>query len=77
MNKNTFFVIEEIEEATGKSFSYAQKVSNSNNLKGFFRPSFHGYNILSINACDTWKEAQDIANAWNECAKEKGKYIFQ
>ena len=76
MNKNTFFVIEEEEIETGRLISYAMKVHNCNNLLGYFTPR-KGMKIISINACDTWKEAQEIAHFWNDCAEKNGNYLFQ
>ena len=75
MDKKTFFVIEEEETATGKVFSHAEKVPNCYNLLGFFKPC-HGCKIISVNACDTWKEAQAIAQHWNNCARNNNKYMF-
>ena len=74
MNKNTFYVIEE-ENEEGKSLAHAEKVPNCYNLLGSFQP-YKGFKIISINACDTWKEAEKIAHIWNEAAKKKGKYAF-
>lgn len=75
MNKNTFFVIEQIEKATGKTLATARKIHNSNNLLFSF-PPYRGYEIISINSCDSWKEAQKVADAWNESAKSRGLYAL-
>ena len=75
MDKNTFFVVQEKNEATGKTLAYARKVHNCNNLVDFFQPQ-KGFKLLSINACDTWREAQDVADCWNECARANGNYAF-
>ena len=75
MEKNTFFVIEQKEIATGKCVSTAQKVANCYNLLHYFKP-YNGYEIISINACDTWKQAQEIADYWNEGAKNRGVYAL-
>ena len=74
MNSNTFYVIELINEA-GKSISYARKISNCCNLVGAFKP-IEGFRVLSVNACDTWREAQEIARAWNDNAIKYGRYAF-
>lgn len=75
MDKYTYFVIEEKDAATEKMFAYAERVHNCNNLYKHFKPC-KGFEIISINACDTWKEAQRIASFWNECARKKGNYVF-
>lgn len=75
MEKKTFFVVEQREKSTGKYYAYAEKVSNCNNLMYYFKP-FHGYEIVSINACDTWKQAQEIATFWNDGAKKNNNYAF-
>lgn len=75
MNKKTFFVIEQKSTETGKYYSYAEKVPNCYNLFNYFHPA-RGYEIVSINACDTWKEAQEIARFWNDGAKTRGLYAF-
>lgn len=75
MEKNTFFVIEQQNILTGKVYAYARKVPNCYNLRGLFVPS-KGYEIVSINACDSWKKAQATADNWNECAKNNGNYAL-
>lgn len=76
MNKQTFFVVQQREIETGKLFAYAEKVSNNYNLYGYFKP-FNGCEILSVNACDTYKHAKEIAEDWNNVAYDNGKYLFQ
>ena len=75
MGKKTFYVIEERSPETGKTIAHAEKVCNCFNLLGYFTPR-KGLEIVSINACDTWKEAEKIAAFWNQCAREKGFYLF-
>ena len=75
MNKKTFFVIEEQEIKTGRLLSHAEKVPNCYNLLGYFHP-YNGFEIISINACYTWKQAQEIADFWNDGARKNGKYVF-
>ena len=77
MEKNTFFVIEQKEKTTGKYFSIALKVHNSNNLLSYFsRYTYKGFEIISINACDSWKQAQEIAAFWNDGARKNGLYAM-
>lgn len=75
MEKNTFFVITYRHKETGKQYSTAQKVANCNNLLGYFKAP-KDFEILSINACDTWKEAIQIAIFWDSCAAKNGNYYY-
>ena len=75
MDKNTYFIIQEKNTENGKVFAHAEKVHNCYNLFKYFHPC-RGYDIVSINACSTWKEAQKVANFWNECAKNNKNYAF-
>lgn len=75
MKKNSFYVIEEENTTTGKTYAHAETINNANNLLYVFKP-FQGFKIISINAADTLKEAREIANFWNEGAKGRGKYAF-
>lgn len=73
MNKNTFFVVELKNDITGKVFAYAEKVNNCVNLFYHFSKK-KGYSYVSINSCDTWNEAQEIAKFWNNAYKKNGIY---
>jgi hypothetical protein len=70
-----YYVIEEKEIETGRTMAYANKVSCLYNLKDYFHPH-KGCEILSINVVKTLKKAKEIAECWNESAKEKGNHIF-
>ena len=74
MNYNTFYVIDQTNDE-GKSIAYARKVPNCYNLVGIFKP-MTGFKIISVNACDTWREAQEIARDWNDQYIQKGRYAF-
>lgn len=76
MNRNTFFVIEEQEIESGRYVAYAEKVPNCYNLLHYFKPR-RGMEIISVNACNTWKEAVEIARCWNEGWRKSGKYLYQ
>jgi len=80
MEKYTYFVLTEKEEATGKFYSWAEKVHNHYNLLGYFTPTRYpgkgAFVITTINVCDTWKEAQHIADIWNESYRNNGTYAF-
>ena len=75
MKNNSFYVVEEQHKESGKTFAYAQKVPNAYNLIGKFVPT-SGFKLISVNACDTWKEAQKTADFWNEQARKKNNYAF-
>lgn len=75
MENNTFFVIEIQDNETGKTAARAEKVNNKYNLVGLFAP-VRGFTLLSVNACDTWKEAQKIADFWNQCARQKNNCMY-
>lgn len=75
MTKYSYYVIEEYNPTTGKYYSRAEKIQNRCNLIGKFA-ALDGFEVISVNACDTWKEAQQTADFWNECAKERNKYAF-
>lgn len=78
MKNNTYYVIDVKETATGKSYATALKVPNVYNLLGYFeRTIAKGFELISINACGTWKEAQKIAEWWNECkTKNNNSYLY-
>ena len=70
MSKNTYFVISG--ERNGKYYAYVEKVANCYNLKGYFvNPE-----IITINVCDSKKEAEKIASAWNVTWSSEGKHAF-
>ena len=74
MNKCTYFVIEEKHTSTTKLLYHAraEKIHNTNNLLYAIHPHSPNMELVSVNACDTWKEAQDIAAYWNECFSNNG-----
>lgn len=75
MEKNTFYVFEYKNLATGKCYAIPEKICNCNNLVSYFKAP-KGYDLLSVNACDTWKEAQNIASYWNEGYQGRGIYEY-
>lgn len=78
MNKYTYYVIEEKTTGAGKTryIAHAKKIHNSSNLLYAFHTASN-MELISVNACDTWKEAQEIARYWNECYENNGTYLFQ
>ena len=73
--KNSFYVIEEKHTETGKTYAHAVTVNNAYNLLNYFKPC-KGFYIISINAADTKKQAEEIADFWNEGAKAHNSYCF-
>ena len=70
MKKNSFYVYEIQENATGKTVANTRVVNNAYNLVGLFTPA-KGFTLISVNACDTLKEARKTADIWNEVARSK------
>lgn len=75
MEKNTFYLIEIMDNNTGKCAAYVRAVRNNYNLVGLFTPA-KGFTLVSVNACDTKKQAQEIADTWNQAYKDKGLYLY-
>lgn len=77
MEKYSYFVIDQKNTKTGKRIASALRVHNCNNLLYYFKKyTYADMELISVNACDTWKEAQKIADHWNECARANGEYLF-
>ena len=74
MNKYTFYVIEEKMQNPNRLLYHAraERIHNSNNLLCALKPQTSNMEVISVNACDTWKEAQDIAEYWNKCFVDNG-----
>lgn len=70
MSKNSYLVISF--EENGKFYAIAKKWNNSNNLVSLFSEK----KVLTANICDSKKEAEIIADAWNNQYKENGNYAF-
>jgi hypothetical protein len=69
--KNFYYAVNT--EDNGKIYAFVIKASINENLKTLFS----GYkNLISINACETKKRAEELANFWNECYKANGTYMF-
>lgn len=71
MNGYSYYVIG-IEE-NGKHYATAERVANQNNLLAVFSKY---RNASTVNACETMKEAKEIANFWNACYEKNGTYAF-
>ena len=68
-----FYVIEyeELIDGEPKYWATAQKIHRSYNLVGY-----GGRKVRSINNCNTFKEAKEIARAWNEAFKSNGTRAY-
>lgn len=75
MNKYTWYVIQQ-KDSNEKMCAFAKRIHNSNNLLGFFGIDAYLENIYSVNACDSKKEAQQVARAWNDAARRNGCYMY-
>ena len=67
---NFYYAVQEYEN--GRYCTHVQRINNSNNLLHAFSKK-----AVVVMACKTKKEAEDIANFWNECSLKNGKYLFQ
>lgn len=74
VNKYTYYVVQIIRD-DGAEIAYVRRVHHSNNLLSLFQAG-DGARILTINACDGKKAAENIADAWNAASLEKGLYML-
>ena len=70
MKKNINFVFQ-VEE-NGLYYAWAEKVPSCYNLVSELKRK----NLITANVCDTMKEAEATADAWNEAHRRNGKYLF-
>ncbi len=67
MNRRTWYVFSAEDEAGGL-YAYAQGISNNNNLTFYAK----GPRVHTMNACDTKRDAEEIAEAWNRAYIQNG-----
>lgn len=75
MDKYSYYVIEEKHTSETRLLYHAraERIHNSNNLLcALTRSHTSNMQVISANACDTWKEAKDIAAYWNQCFVDNG-----
>ena len=48
-------------------YAMAKKISRNYNLVGYVK------DCTTFNVCSTWKDAQRLADFWNECYRKNGK----
>lgn len=85
MNKKSYYVIQEYYDTKDgrKWLARMEEVLNSRNLLDAIRPNFwpgDGVNIysviVSVNACDTRKEAYQTIDGWNHTFRQDGRHLF-
>lgn len=75
MNKNSYLIIEIMDPATGRTAASVRKWNHSYNLVSLFENT-SGNKILSVNIADSKKEAESIADYWNQAYIAKNKYLY-
>lgn len=66
MEGNIFVVYTREKERIGL-YAIAEKIPRCENLVGHIR------DCKTFNVCSTWREAQEVANQWNDDFKANGK----
>ena len=69
--RNLYFAV--TEKIQGKNIAYVLEVWKSDNLVHIFAPE---NNFVCANYYPTKKEAELIADAWNESYKMNGTYLY-
>lgn len=72
MNKKSYYVFV-IKTDEGKRYAYAETIQNCNNIFWMFQNT---KSLESVNACDTRRDADEIARYWNETYKNNGTFAF-
>ena len=60
-----------------KHYASAEKIPGGNNLLCYatdYAKTRYGKHATSMNVCNTWKAARQLADQWNECYKNNGTY---
>lgn len=69
--KKNIFLVKEYQTTAGR-FAIAEKVPAAVNLANLK----YDAGLIACNMCATFKEAEKIADHWNECYKQKNIYAF-
>ena len=76
--KNIYVVWTFSNKDNTKHYALAEKISGGHNLLGYAQSYAKGSSIggqaKSMNVCNTWKSARQLAHHWNECYKKNGTY---
>ena len=75
MDKLTYYVIQEKNPETGAELAFCKRVRNCYNILKAFRPH-DGFQLISVNACHTLKNAKSTADDWNAYSLQKGVYAL-
>ena len=67
------FVVYQIEDENGKYYAFADTIKTGQNLRNFIG-KFRGEKVCHL--CESRKQADELAIAWNETFKENGAYAF-
>lgn len=67
-----YFYYAATREQNGKNYAFVIKASNGDNLVSLFART----GAKTANACATKKEAEKLADFWNECYKKNGTSAF-
>lgn len=68
-----FWTVIQLENEKGERYSHAWKFSSHDNVMAFIEKE---KGIDTINICETKKQAEELANLYNERAKANGNSIF-
>lgn len=68
-----FYYAIDNKDKDGKMYAHAWRIHESINLLSALRQF---PNAIFIHQCKTKKEAESIADNWNECHKTNGCYMF-
>lgn len=71
LDRYVWYVIQR--EENGKFCVYAERIRMNNNLAAFVKDT---KGIVTMNACESKKVAEEIADDWNARFKEKGNYLY-
>lgn len=73
MKKHYFAVTEEYE---GHYFAYAMGASDADNLLALFARQAGIATLVAAHACGSRKQAEEIAEGWNESFRKNGTYLY-
>ena len=62
-----------VETKNGKHFAFIFNAKAGNNLLSIFKQY---KNMTIVNACESKKKAEELADFWNESYKANGTYLF-
>lgn len=57
----------------GRLYAYTIPITESNNILSVLS---HHKNLIAANVCDTKRRAVELVTAWNNAAKQNGRFMF-